>query len=93
MEAKDKNEEGNTKRRFFRADIKQRKSIVKAARLGSVNAVRASRALGLDITYIKNGILYKEKPDGNIIETPLNNITATENTYKLKKGMVLYAKK
>lgn len=93
MSIEKKNEEGNRKKLVFRPDLRQRKIVVKAARLGSINAVRASRVLGLDITYIKDGVLVTEKPDGGVVKTPLDKTVVPDNAYKLTKGMILYAKR
>lgn len=61
--------------------------LIKAAK----NAIRTSKALGLDITYIKKGVIYKETPDGDVTIVG-NNKQAFPNRVNLKKGTVLNAK-
>lgn len=75
----------------FRKDVLQTKSLVKAGKVSATNALRASRALGLTVSFIENGVLYEELPDGTkiIIET---RTTAKESPFTLTKGMVLHAK-
>ncbi len=42
--------------------------LAKIARDSSAQAIRESKALGLDIVYMENGKLYCEKPDGSRTE-------------------------
>ncbi len=55
--------------------------LIKAAK----NAIRTSKALGLDITYIKKGVIYKESPDGDVIIVG-NHKQAFPNRVNLKKA-------
>jgi ribosomal protein L30E len=77
----------------FRSDTKQTATLVKVGRSAAVNAVRASKALGLPITYMKNGEVIKEMADGTkkVIVAAANN--PKKQSVALKKGMVFYAKK
>lgn len=65
--------------------------LIKAAKNAGKNAIRTSKALGLDITYLKKGIIYKEKANGEttVFEGNQSNITPK---ISLKKGMTLNAK-
>ena len=68
----------------------------RAGRTSAANAIRASKALGLSITYMEKGIIYKEHTDGTkqIIASSRKAKAATKQPLKtLKKGMILYAKK
>lgn len=74
----------------FRKDVSQTKALVKAGKIASKTARRASRALGLSVTFIKDGIIYEEK-DGQIIEK--GRVEAQiEIPFEIKKGIVLHAK-
>lgn len=80
----------------FRSDARQTATLIKVGRTGAANAIRASKALGLPITYLQNGVLYKEYADGTkeIIETgTVKKNGIKEGANRLKKGMVLHAKK
>lgn len=74
----------------FRKDVSQTKALVKAGKIASKTARRASRALGLSITFIKDGIIYEEK-DGEIIEKGRIE-DHVETPFEIKKGLVLHAK-
>lgn len=81
-------------KRVFKSDARQTARLVKAGREGANQAIRASRALGLPITYLQNGYLYKEFPDGTkkILKTPPAKKGISKKASQLKKGMILYAK-
>lgn len=77
-------------------DLTETAKLVKAGRTSTANAIRASRALGLAITYMQDGILYKEYPDGKkekIASGEVKKSNSDKKAYSLKKGMVLHAKK
>lgn len=81
---------------IFQSDARETNTLIKAGRVGAANAIRASRALGLPITYMENNILYKEYPDGKREKIEQKDkvkpIPKKTNT-SLKKGMVLHARK
>lgn len=55
------------------------------------NAIRSSKALGLSITYLKDGKVIEEFPDGKqVVIKEIEDKTTT--SIQLKKGMVFYAK-
>jgi len=84
------------RKNIFRPDVKQTAVLVKVGRAGSANAIRASKALGLSITYMKNGVLYKEDSNGTkeIVSTSIKqNSASKKSSLPLKKGMLLHAKK
>ncbi len=75
----------------FRRDVFQTKVLIKAARVSAKRAFSGSKALGLSISYIKDGIVYEEDADGNT--RIKNHIEPSVDTpFKIEKGLVLHAK-
>lgn len=74
----------------FVKDHKQTKSLEKAGKEAAINAVRHAKALDLTITYIENGIVYEEHPDGTVIQK--KKVVQKKSPIALTKGMVLHAK-
>jgi hypothetical protein len=76
------------KKIVFHADANQTEFLKKAGKKSAEQAIREAQALGLEIMYIEDGILYREK-DGKreVVEAE-----KTSNT-RLKKGTTLYVKK
>lgn len=75
----------------FRKDNLQTKALVKAGKIASETANRAARALGISVTYIRDGIIYEESSEGEVIvkrhmEEDINA------PFEVKKGLVLHAK-
>lgn len=71
-------------------------SLVRIAHRSSAQAVRESKALGLSITYMEKGILYKEDAEGNKVAIKsLVKKTAKRKVGSIiiKKGLVIHAKK
>lgn len=80
----------------FRSDARQTATLVKVGRAGAANAIRATKALGLPITYMQNGVLYREYPDGVkeiIVTVAVKKALTKKSSHPLKKGMVFHAKK
>lgn len=78
------------KKIIFRKDTPQTRALVKAGRIAANTANRASRALGLSVTYIKDGIIYEEK-DGKVVRKhPIQE--QVEAPFEIKKGLILHAK-
>ena len=70
-------------------------ALAKIGRAASANAIRASKALGLSVTYMEKGVVYREHADGTkeiIIEAP-KKVLPKKTSIPLKKGMVFHAKK
>jgi hypothetical protein len=65
--------------------------LIKAAKNAGKNAIRTSKALGLDITYLKKGVIYKEKANGETVIFKGNQAIDTPKI-SLRKGMTLNAK-
>lgn len=65
--------------------------LIKAAKDASKKAIRTSKALGLDITYLKNGIIYKETAEGELKVVGKNKQSIPRKII-LKKGSILNAK-
>jgi hypothetical protein len=78
----------------FRSDLKQTETLKKVAKRSAKKAIRESKALGLTIKYLKNGILYSESPEGikEVIQRPVKSKTSKIKSLKLKKGMIFHAK-
>lgn len=74
----------------FREDKIQTKALIRAGKRASQTARRASKALGLSITYIKDGIIYEEK-DGVVTKKGAVEHYA-EAPFEVKKGSILYVK-
>lgn len=80
--------------KVFRSDPKQTAALEKVGRAGTAKAIRESMALGLSITFLKKGVLYKEHPDGRIeIVKPAPKQKKLKASMPLKKGMIFHAKK
>ena len=80
----------------FRSDVKQTAILVKVGRVSAANAIRASKALDLPITYMQKGILFREFADGTQVKLTNEVIKKTvkkKSANVLKKGMVFHAKK
>lgn len=65
--------------------------LIKAAKDASRKAIRTSKALGLDITFMKKGIIYKETADGELKVVGKNKQPIPRKII-LKKGSILNAK-
>ncbi|MDP2388265.1 MAG: hypothetical protein Q8M29_17960 [Bacteroidota bacterium] len=78
----------------FRRDPKQTASLIKVGKSSAAKAIRESKALGLSITFIENGILYKEQADGSreIVKNKEKR-ERSSNSLVIKKGMIFHAKK
>lgn len=78
---------------LFRQDIKQTATLVRVGRAGAANAIRASKALGLPITYMEGGAVIQELPNGvkNVLTT-LTGARINTPAISLKKGMIFHAK-
>ena len=77
-------------KRVFRQDYNQTKSLVKAGIISGDNAVRRSKALDLVVTYIENGIVYEERPDGS--KKQIEVLVRKPADIVLEKGMVFHGK-
>lgn len=74
----------------FRQDYNQTKSLVKAGKISGENAVRRSKALNLVVTYIEDGIVYEELPDGSKIQIDVLEKKPAQIIFE--KGMILHGK-
>ncbi len=79
----------------YKSESKETAKLISAGRKSATNAIRASKALGLEITYMKDGIVYKEKPNGE--KKVLVKVAVTsqgpKNHLQLKKGMIFNVNK
>ncbi len=85
------------KKRGFRADFRQVASLLKIGKLAAQRAIRSSKALGLSITFMEKGVLYREHPDGTkdiLNDEGLIYVSSRNNgATALKKGDVLNVRK
>lgn len=80
----------------FRSDAMQTAALVKLGRNAGANAIRASKALDLSITYMQNGEIIKEFSNGKkeiISPRPEKKATSKKTGNALRKGMVLHEKR
>ena len=77
-------------KRVFRQDCNQTKSLVRAGRISGENAIRQSKALNLVVTYIENGIVFEELPDGS--KKQIEVLEKKPAKIILEKGMVFHGK-
>ncbi len=77
-------------KRVFKQDINHTNSLVKVAKVSSENAIRRSKALDLVVTYIENGIVYEEFPDGS--KKQIEVLERKPAKIILEKGMVFHGK-
>lgn len=69
------------------------RKMITASKIAVTNAVKESKKMGLEITFLENGKIYKETPGGKrIILSRLKTKSQFDSPVKLKKGMVLHAK-
>jgi hypothetical protein len=75
----------------FKKDELQTKALLKAARISAQRALSGSKALGLSVTYIKDGKIYEEDANGKtVFKSDLNR--TRKIPFKIKKGSILHAK-
>lgn len=78
-----------SKKSPFRPDALQTNKLITAGRKATLRAVRVTKALGLTMTYLENGVLYKEYANGErvVLKTKTNTVKT-----KFKKGTILNAR-
>ena len=76
---------------IFKKDVPQTRALVKAALISSERAITDSKAFGLTITYIKDGVIYEENASGTVVATKQIE-KAGEVPFEFKKGQILHAK-
>jgi hypothetical protein len=78
-------------KKTFKKDVLQTKALIRAARISSRRAFSASKALGLKVTYIKDGKIYEEDSTGNTVVK--GSVQPSKKVpFKVKKGLILHAK-
>ena len=79
---------------MFRPDGKHSAILQKMGRVGAANAIRASKALGLPITYMEKGVVVRELSNGvKEIIAAVPSTVGKKTGCSLKKGMIFHAKK
>jgi hypothetical protein len=81
----------SSKNQVFRSDRLQIKKLLEAGKSAVSNAIKESKKLGLTITYIKDGYLINEFPDGR--KENITKLKPVKVIPTLKKGVILHAKK
>jgi len=67
--------------------------MITASKVAVNKAIRESKKLGLEITFLESGKIYKETPSGKrIILSTITSSSKVTSPLKLSKGMVLHAK-
>lgn len=82
----------SVEKHVFYADTLQTQFLVKAGERVSEQALREAKALGLEIMYIENGVLYREQGEKREVVSVVNEPKGGKYK-KLKKGVTLYVKK
>lgn len=81
----------------FRSDFKHVELLLKIGKSASTKAIKTSKALGLSITFMEKGVVYKEHPDdtSEILNDESANYLALKGaeSESLKKGTVLNFRK
>jgi hypothetical protein len=76
--------------KVFRKDLSQTNLLVKVGKESGRNAVRRSKAMDLVVTYIENGKVIEEQPDGS--KNQIETIEIQPLPIRIKKGMILHGK-
>ena len=80
----------------FRSDTNQTNILKRAGLAAGTNAIRESKAMGLTITFMENGVLYREHPNGTreIVHNSAKRINKRKiGGITITRGLVLHAKK
>ena len=80
------------KKKVFRRDNEATNVLIKAGRLSGKEAIRSSKALGLTVSYLEKGWVVKEFADGQK-KLVKKHDNSEASAFKVKKGMILHAKK
>ena len=69
------------------------KKMISASKIAVNKAIKESKKMGLEITYLESGKIYKETPNGKrIVLSTIPKSSQVASPFKLTKGMVLHAK-
>ena len=83
----------NNRKKYFRGDYRQTAILIKIGKEGALNAIRESKALGLEITYMEKGVIVKEDANGvkvSISGPPANRKKAQGKGSHIPKGTILH---
>lgn len=81
------------RKKSFRGDYRQTALLIKIGKEGAQNAIRASKALGLEITYMEKGVIVKEDANGvkvKISGPPGKRKKITREGSYIPKGTILH---
>ena len=82
-------------RKSFRGDYRQTAILIKIGKEGVLNAIRESKALGLEITYMEKGVLIREDANGvkvRISGPPANGKETQGKGNHIPKGTILHVR-
>jgi hypothetical protein len=85
----------SNRKKSFRGDYRQTAILIKIGKEGALNAIRESKALGLDITYMEKGVIVKEDANGvkvSISGPPANRKKALGKGSHIPKGTILHVR-
>ena len=78
-------------KKVFRQDYKHTQMLTAVAAKCTADAIQHSKESGLTITFIEDGIIYEEFPDGRLVK-----IGTVERSvlpaFRIKKGMILQSR-
>jgi hypothetical protein len=77
----------------FRGDYRQTAILIKIGKEGALIAIRESKALGLEITYMEKGVIIKEDANGvkvNVSGTPTKGKKTRVKGSHIPKGTILH---
>ena len=79
----------------FTSDSNEIAQLISAGKRAAANAIRTTKALGLEITYLENGVIYKESPNGTstLFMKVEHREIGIKQVKQVKKGMVFTIKK
>lgn len=83
----------SNRKNSFRGDYRQTALLIKIGKEGALNAIRESKALGLEITYMEKGVIVKEDANGvkvRISGPPANRKKAQGKGSHIPKGTILH---
>jgi hypothetical protein len=85
----------SNRKKSFRGDYRQTAILIKIGKEGALNAIRESKALGLEITYMEKGVIVKEDANGvkvRISEPPTNRKKTQGKGSHIPKGTILHVR-
>jgi hypothetical protein len=80
-------------KKSLNSSTKERRLLVKASKKACIIAVKNSKKLGLAITFLENGTIYKELPNGERVAVKkIKKVPNLIDHIQIRKGTILNAK-